>query len=69
MRKSTYPMSRAEYIRRLAELYWAANLSDSGDNPQRSGWMKGNESATHCQQYDKIARDMGLGENWLEENA
>ncbi len=40
-------------------------MSDS-DNPEKPVWLKGDECGTHCSLYDKIAREMGLGENWLE---
>ena len=59
------PMTRAEYIGHLRALYFAANDSD---NENRAPWMKGDECATHCQQFDKIARDMNLSDNWLEES-
>lgn len=58
-------MKRQEYINLLRQLYLAANSSDTEDKPE---WMKGDECATHCQQYDKIVREMNLHDNWLEQD-
>ena len=55
-------MTRTEYIAHLRALYLAANLSDS-DNPNKCNWMVGDECATHCQSYDRIAGEMNLGDN------
>ena len=59
-------MTKTEYVSHLRALYLAANLSDSEDAPD---WMNGNECATHCRRYEKIVREMGLSDNWLEEGA
>jgi len=57
-------MTRTEYIKRLRELYLAANNSD---NENKANWMRGDECAVHCQAYDKIIQHMGIsGLNWLE---
>lgn len=65
------PMSKTEYVNHLRAIYYAANMSDAGDdfdgNPLKPEWMKGDECAVHCQAIERIVRDMGLGENWLEE--
>lgn len=57
-------MSKREYVEMLAKLYYVANLSDARDNPARPAWLKGHECAAHCQAFDKIVNDLGLGEIW-----
>jgi len=57
-------MTKEKYVSHLRALYLAANLSDSEDAPD---WMNGSECGTHCQQYDKITREMNLSDNWLEQ--
>ena len=56
-------MTKQEYVRKLAELYYIANLSDS-DSPQRPDWLRGDECSIHCQALDSIVRDMGLSDIW-----
>ena len=54
-------MTKQEYVRKLAELYYEANMSDTEHKPD---WMKGHECSTHCQAFDLIVRDMGLSDLW-----
>ena len=54
-------MTRTEYVKKLAELYYLANMSDTEDKPD---WMTGDESAVHCQAFDQIVRHMGLSDIW-----
>jgi hypothetical protein len=66
-------MTRTEYIAALRALYLAANNSDAGldfdGSDLKPDWMRGHECSVHCSALDAIARDMDLGENWLEEPA
>jgi len=64
-------LTRKEYINALAKLYYVANMSDS-DDPRKPGWLRGDECSVHCQAFDKVVQDLGLGEIWgnvLEEGA
>ena len=61
-------MTRNEYIGHLRAIYLIANMADS-DNPDRPDWLQGHEMFTHCRPLDQIAREMSLGDNWLEDHA
>ena len=65
-------MTRNKYISHLRAMYLAANASSTEDDGEglgryREPWMHGDECAVHCQAFDKIAIDMCLHDNWLEE--
>ena len=56
-------MTKREYIDTIARLYYVANLADS-DSEAREPWLKDHEGWVHCQAFDKIVLDLGLGEYW-----
>jgi|ETNvirenome_2_30_1030614.scaffolds.fasta_scaffold00143_46 hypothetical protein len=62
-RERTTMISKIDYVKKLAAIYYAANLSDS-DSEDRPAWMHGDECHIHCQAIDYIVRDMGLSEIW-----
>jgi hypothetical protein len=56
-------MTKRQYVEALSQLYYVANLADS-DSEYREPWLEGHEGSVHCQAFDKIVRDLGLGEYW-----
>ena len=61
--RETEMISKIDYVKKLAAIYYAANLSDS-DSEDRPVWMHGDECSIHCQAIDRIVEDMGLSEIW-----
>jgi|21_taG_2_1085346.scaffolds.fasta_scaffold04838_5 hypothetical protein len=62
-RERTTMISKIDYVKKLAAVYYAANLSDS-DSEDRPDWMHGDECTVHCRAIDRIVEDMGLSEIW-----
>jgi hypothetical protein len=65
--ESVKGMTKIEYVKLLAKVYYAANMSDATDVDGTSiapDWMKGDECSVHCRAIDKIVCDMGLSEIW-----
>lgn len=52
------PMTKAAFLRRVAELYAVGNLSDASDNPMRPDWVNHKLSRTVCSRLDRMLAAM-----------